>query len=136
VSDNDVKMNRLVAPASGRQGTSTALSTAAVAVEIKNLDDAPINNFTVKYRINNGAWVFENVAATITAGGVFTHTFTGTEDFSGTGTYTITAVVQHAGDAATRNDTGCVCHQAFKQCGNQPGNTFYRWHGNRCHSYV
>jgi hypothetical protein len=32
--------------------------------------------------------------------------FPGTENFSGTGTYTITAVVQHAGDAATRNDTG------------------------------
>jgi hypothetical protein len=105
ISDNDLKLNRLVAPGSGRQGTSTELSTAAVAVEIKNLDDAPATGFTVKYRINNGAWVFENVTATIAAGGVYTHLFTGTEDFSAAGTYTITAVVQHAGDAATANDT-------------------------------
>jgi hypothetical protein len=105
VSDNDVKMNRLVAPASGRQGTSTVLSTASVAVEVKNLDDAPVSNFTVKYRINNGAWTFENVSGAIAGGGVYTHTFTGTEDFSAIGTYTIIAVVQLAGDAATRNDT-------------------------------
>lgn len=106
LSDNDLKLAAIVAPVSGRKFTSSALTTAAVKIDIKNLDDAPATGFTVGYRINSGTWVFENVSTTIAAGGTYTHTFSTTENFSATGLYNITAVVKNAAtDIAVTNDT-------------------------------
>jgi hypothetical protein len=118
MSDNDLKLNTLIAPLSGREATSTELGTAAVKVEIKNLDNAAVTGFTIGYRINNSAWVFENVYATVAAGAVYRHTFGTTENFSAVGSYTIVAVVKNnATDVAVANDTlACI----IKQLPNSP----------------
>lgn len=108
ISDNDLKLNALISPVSGRRFTSTALgAVTAVQVEIKNLDDVPASNFVVKYSIDSGAtWVTENVALTIAAGQSYSHAFATTADFSAPGNYRVIAVVTNSiPDAVTANDT-------------------------------
>ena len=107
ISNHDLKLHALVSPATGRQFTASALgATEPVTIEVKNLDDAPVSQFTVQYAINGGVWVFEEVKATIAAGSVYTHTFAEPLDASAVGTYNIVAVVKNSNaDAATANDT-------------------------------
>ena len=118
ISDNDLKLNAIIAPVSGRKFTSTELQTTAVKVEVKNLDDAPVTGFTVQYQINGGTWVFENVATSVEPGAVYTHTFSTIEDFSATGLYNITAVVKNVvTDGVSNNDT---LTQSITHLENQP----------------
>lgn len=121
ISDNDLKLDAIVSPTSGRKFTSSGLSSSsAISVRIKNLDDAPINNFTVSYSINGSAFVSENVSTTIAAGGTYTHTFATTADLSAVGSYTIVAVVKNSTpDPVSANDTAVVL---VKQLDNQPLN--------------
>jgi hypothetical protein len=121
ISNNDLRVDAILSPKSGRKFTSTALtSSAVVSVRIKNLDDAPVSSFDVKYSINGGAWVVENVTTPIAAGGVYTHDFATTADLSTTGTYNLVAVVKNtAADPVAANDTAVV---VVKQIDNQPLN--------------
>ncbi len=106
ISNNDLKLAAIVAPLSGRKHTSTELTTAAVKVSIKNLDNATVAACTVGYKINSGAWVFENVSTAIAAAGTYTHTFGSIENFAAVGSYVITAVVKNnVTDIAVANDT-------------------------------
>lgn len=68
ISDGDLTVRRLVAPRTGREGTSTALTTAQpVQVLVRNLDDAPSSAYTVSYRMNGGTWVSQSVTVPIAA---------------------------------------------------------------------
>ena len=118
ISDNDLKIDSILYPLSGRKFTSSQLGNAVqIQVRIKNLDDASINNFDVKYSVNGGAWASENVSGAISAGGTYTHTFATPYDFSGVGTYTLTAVVDYSADTVKANDTLTM---VVKQLDNQP----------------
>ncbi|MGN6163641.1 MAG: S8 family serine peptidase [Flavisolibacter sp.] len=119
ISDNDLKLDAILAPKSGRKATSTALNASqVVSIRIKNLDDVAISNFTVQYAINGGAWVTENVTASIAAGGTYTHNFATTANLSALGTYTIAAVVKNAAaDPVSSNDTAWT---TVKHLDNQP----------------
>jgi hypothetical protein len=119
ISDNDLKIDAIVAPTSGRKFTSTQLSAStAVIVRVKNLDDAPVTNFDLKYSINGGAFVTENVAATIAAGATYTYTFTTIPDFSAPGNYNLVAVVKNSvADPVAANDTAIVL---IRHADNQP----------------
>lgn len=121
ISDNDLKLDAILSPATGRKFTSTQLgSSSAITIRIKNLDDAPVNNFTVKYSINGSAFVTENVATTIAGGATYTHTFASTADLSAVGSYSIVAVVKNSiPDTVTANDTATIL---VKQLDNQPLN--------------
>lgn len=121
ISDNDVKIDAILSPVSGRKFTSTQLSASApVSIRIKNLDDAPVSNFTVKYSINGGSFVTENVSATIAAGGVYTHTFAAAADLSAVGNYSFVFVVKNSvPDPVAANDTA---RTLVKQLDNQPLN--------------
>lgn len=117
ISDNDLKVDAIVAPTSGRLFTSTALSaTQPVTVRIKNLDDAPVTNFSVSYSIN-GSTVTENVSTSIAAGATYSHTFATTANLSAPGSYTVIASVRNAPDVITANDSITV---VVKQIDNQP----------------
>ena len=107
ISDNDLKLEAIVSPVSGRIFTKTALQPATpVRIAIKNLDDAAAANFTVSYSVNGGAWHSEPLTAAVAAGAVYTHDFTAPYDFSAPGRYEIKAVVTNAAaDPVTRNDT-------------------------------
>ncbi|MGB8190744.1 MAG: S8 family serine peptidase, partial [Chitinophagaceae bacterium] len=107
ISDNDLIVESLVSPATGRKNTSaTLLSTHAITVRIKNLDDAPANNFSVSYAVNNGQWLTENIAVTLAPGSSYDHTFNTTADLSATGVYKIATVVKNTiTDPSVHNDT-------------------------------
>ncbi|RYZ30152.1 MAG: T9SS type A sorting domain-containing protein [Chitinophagaceae bacterium] len=118
ISDNDLKMDAILAPQTGRLFTSNQLSTTQpITVRIKNLDDAPVANYSVAYSINGGAVVTENITTAIAAGATYDHTFSTTADFSAPGSYTIVASVQNSGDLVTTNDAMTI---VVKQIDNQP----------------
>jgi hypothetical protein len=105
ISDNDLKVDTILAPASGRKFTSSEITSNSLVVRIKNLDDVPATGFTVKYSINGGGFISNIVAATIPANGTYTHTFTGV-DFSAAGNYnTVVVVKNNSVDANPVNDT-------------------------------
>lgn len=108
ISDNDLKADAILTPAiSGRKFTSSSLpATNPLTVRIKNLDDAPVNNFEIKYSFNNGLWITENNTTPVAAGGTYVHTFTSSFDLSATGTYNFKVVVKNLlPDPAVLNDT-------------------------------
>jgi hypothetical protein len=107
ISDNDLKLNAITSPFSGRRFTSTQLSNAnVITVQVKNLDDAPVSNFTVHYSINGGSWVTENVTTTVAGGATYNHSFAAPVDLSATGNYQLRTVVKNAtADLVTSNDT-------------------------------
>lgn len=121
ISDNDLKIDAIISPVSGRKFTSTQLSAAtAITVRIKNLDDAPVTNFDLKYSINGGAFVTENVNTTVAAGTTFSYTFTTTADLSAVGNYNLIVVVKNAVvDPVPGNDTATTL---VRQVDNQPLN--------------
>ncbi len=117
ISDGDLKLDSIVSPNNGRKFTSTEITSNNLVVRIKNLDDAPVNNFDIKYSINGSAFVTQNIAVTIPAGGSYTHTFTGV-NFSAAGNYSIIAVVKNtATDVVTKNDTA---YRTIKHLPNNP----------------
>ncbi len=106
-SDNDLKLNAIIAPVSGRMNTSTALTaTTPVIVSIKNLDNAVQNNYRIKYFVND---VLHATQAGISLASLATvsQQFTITYDFSVIGIYQLMAVVENlaATDPNTTNDT-------------------------------
>ncbi len=119
ISDNDLAMNAIISPKSGRRFTSTELTTATpITVQIKNLDDAPVNNFQVRYSLNGAAWITESVSATIAAGGIYNHTFNTTINLSVLGSYNlIVEVINTNPDVVTRNNT---LSTTIRQLDNQP----------------
>ena len=122
ISDNDLKLNAIISPVTGRKFTSTELGSAtAVKVEVKNLDDNPVSNFLLKYSIDGGTtWVSENVTTNISSAGIYTHDFTTTADLSAIGPYSLMAVVVNNNpDGNSNNDT---LKTLIKQLPNQPLN--------------
>lgn len=121
ISDNDLKIDAIISPVSGRKFTSTQLSsTTLISVRIKNLDDAPVTNFDVKYSINGGSFITENVNTTIAAGATYVHTFAAPADLSAPGNYNIVFVVKNtAPDPVASNDTATTM---VKHLDNQPLN--------------
>jgi hypothetical protein len=118
ISDNDLKLDSLLQPITGRKFTNSELgSSVQIKARVKNLDNVAISNFDIKYSVNGGAWVSENIPGAISAGATITHTFATTYDFSAIGTYTIKAVVDYASDTVRANDTLTV---VVKQLDNQP----------------
>ena len=106
ISNNDLVLDSIIAPRSGRKYTSKELGMSAVSVRVKNLDDEPVSGFTVKYKLSNNAWVSESIGATIAAGGTYDHTFNTTEDFRAVGSYPLVAVVNNSTpDPVSANDS-------------------------------
>jgi hypothetical protein len=119
ISDNDLKVDAIIAPVTGRLFTSSQLTaTQQVSIRIKNLDDAPINTYSVTYSVN-GTPVTETVSTPIAGGASVNHLFTTTADLSAPGSYTITATVTYAADPVAANNS---LSTVVKQLDNQPIN--------------
>ena len=111
ISDNDLKIDAILSPVSGRLHTSSELSaTTTISVRIKNLDDATVNTLDLKYSVNGGAFTAAEPNGPVTAGGTITHNFTATYDFSPVGSYVLKVAVQNtaAADPVAANDTMTV----------------------------
>ena len=120
ISDNDLKVDAIVAPVSGRKFTSTELpSSSIISVRIKNLDDAAVNNFNMAYSVNGGAWITESVNTAVAGGATYTHNFTATYNFSAIGIYTLRVAVTNTSaiDPVPANDTMTA---VIKQLNNSP----------------
>ncbi|ANE52554.1 S8 family serine peptidase [Flavisolibacter tropicus] len=108
ISDNDLKLDAILTPTSGRKATSSALtSTTPIKVRVRNLDDVAISNFSVKYSIDGGStWVTEAVTATIPAQGTYEYTFAATANLAAIGNYNfVAAVVNNTTDPIAENNT-------------------------------
>lgn len=122
ISDNDLQLNAILSPVSGRKFTSTELTNATtVSVEVKNLDDAAVTGFTLKYSIDGGNnWIAENVTANLPAAGIYQHDFTIPANLSAIASYSVMAVViNNSADANTGNDT---LKTTIRHLDNQPLN--------------
>mgnify|MGYP003574853502 CR=1 FL=1 len=106
-SDNDLKLNAILSPVSGRANTSTALGTATpVIISVKNLDNVVANNYQVKYFINNVLQATQT-GVPLNALETVTQQFTVPYNFSAIGNYQLMAVVENlaAVDPNRANDT-------------------------------
>lgn len=107
ISDNNLMLDSIVSPLPGRLFTTSALGTLVpIVIRIRNLDNMPVPDFTIKYSLNGGPFTEATPGQPIAARSTFTYTFPGI-DMSASGTYRITAIVinQAATDPQTSNDT-------------------------------
>jgi len=118
ISNGDLKLDSLVQPSTGRKFTISELgNSVAIQARVKNVNDTAISNFDMKYSVNGGPWVSENIPGPLNPGATITHTFATTYDFSAVGTYTIRAVVDYVNDPVRANDTLTTI---VKQLDNEP----------------
>jgi hypothetical protein len=109
---NDLKIDALIAPSSGRELTSSALSASTIIrVRVKNLDNTnAATSYNVKYSVNGSGFVSEPVVVALAANDTATHNFAATYDFSPTGSYIVRVVVENTSaiDPVSANDTMTV----------------------------
>ncbi len=123
ISDNDLKVDSIISPASsGRVFTSTALSgSVPVTIRIKNLDDAVSSgNINVSYSINGGAPVAEVITspvANIAAGGFIDHVFATNANLLAVGTYSLQVTATKVSDPVIVNNS---LTKIYKQLNNLP----------------
>jgi hypothetical protein len=117
ISDNDLKLDSIISPNTGRQFTSTAITTNSLAIRIKNLDDAPVTGFSVQYSINGSTFITENVSTTIPAQAPYDHTFSGM-NFANQGDYNIIAVVKN--NTTDNNPINDTLRQTIRHLANAP----------------
>ncbi len=120
ISNNDLKVDAILAPRSGRLFTSSQLGAATtVSVRIKNLNDTAVNSYDVRCSVNNGPFTTAESDGPVAAGGTSVHNFTTTYDFSAVGTYILRVVVTNtsAVDPVAANDTMTMI---VKQLPNDP----------------
>ncbi|WP_205509371.1 S8 family serine peptidase [Longitalea arenae] len=104
--DNDITTDLLVAPVSGREHTLSQLGAVSPQIRIKNLGAiTATGTFNITYQVNGGTPVTEATAQSIAANSTYTFTFASAYNFAATGTYTIKAWVDFAGDLKKANDT-------------------------------
>ena len=96
ISNNDIKMDSIVAPVYGRLNTSTALTTTTtVSARIKNLDDNDVTSFKMRYYIGGTLIIEDVVSATINPGNTYTHNFSLPYNFSSAGNYILKVEVEN-----------------------------------------
>lgn len=82
-------------------------STTPVRIRVRNTRNSDITLVPVRYRVNGGAWVTEDVPF-IAANDTATYTFTGTANLLTPGNYLIEAEVVYPSDSYPVNDTASV----------------------------
>jgi hypothetical protein len=100
ISNNDLKMDSIIAPVYGRLNTSTALTaTTTVSARIKNLDDNNLNSFKMRYYVGGTLVIEDLVSTTVTPGSTYTHNFSVPYNFSGAGNYILKVEVENTSGA-------------------------------------
>jgi hypothetical protein len=104
--DNDLSIDSLLAPVTGRKNTLSQLGTTAPQVRLQNLGNLPTSgSFTIAYQVNGGSILSELISPAMVAHSSTNIMFTNVTDFSTPGTYTIKAWVEYSGDLNHANDT-------------------------------
>jgi hypothetical protein len=141
ISNNDIKMDSIVAPVYGRLNTSTALTASTiVSARIKNLDDANVTSFKMRYYIGATLIVEDIVSTTVTPGSTHTHNFSVPYNFSLAGNYVLKVEVENTAgvDPVTINNS---ITDTVRQLTNDPlilpftdnleSATYYQYYKNR-----
>jgi hypothetical protein len=106
ISDNDLRIDALLSPRTGRRFTSSQPGNGPVQLRIRNLDDALASSFTVSYSLNGGTWITETNTQPVNAGATYDHSFSQPADLTLPGSYTLrVAVTNAAPDGVRGNDT-------------------------------
>lgn len=108
ISNNDLKIESIVTPASsGRKNTSSELSGAVfIKMRIKNLDDVDFNgSLDVGYSLNGAAIPVETITPFIEKGKTYDHTFEVGANLANVGDYNIKVYIHSNADVVTANDT-------------------------------
>jgi Subtilase family/Secretion system C-terminal sorting domain/CARDB len=96
ISNNDIKLDSILAPVYGRLNTSTALTAATiVSARIKNLDDADVTNFKMRYYVGGSLMVEDQVSTIVAPGNTYTHNFSLPYNFSSAGNYILKVEVEN-----------------------------------------
>jgi hypothetical protein len=96
ISNNDLRMDSIIAPVYGRLNTSTALTTATtVSARIKNLDDNNVTSFKMRYYVGGSLVVEELVSSIVTPGSTYIHNFSLPYNFSIAGNYILKVEVEN-----------------------------------------
>ncbi|ACT95524.1 S8 family serine peptidase [Dyadobacter fermentans] len=120
ISDNDLKVESILTPASsGRKNTSSALTSAVfVKIRIKNLDDVDFNGpLDVGYLLNGMAVPVETINPFIEKGKTYDHTFAVGANLADVGNYTFKVYIHGNQDLVAANDT---ITKTFRQLPNDP----------------
>lgn len=102
----DIKLNPILAPLSGRKGTSTERgSSERVVYSVRNNDDAPTSiPFYIKTYVNGVLRLTDTVSTAIPANSARTILSSGSIDLSVTGRYVLRSVVEKTDDPDTTNN--------------------------------
>jgi len=96
ISNNDLKIDSIIAPVYGRLNTSTALTAATtVSARIKNLDDANVTSLKMRYYVGGTLIVEDLISTTITPGNTYSHNFSLPYNFSSVGNYILKVEVEN-----------------------------------------
>jgi hypothetical protein len=98
---NDVQLSAIEEPLAASCGLTTG---NPVVISVFNSSNTTLLNIPVRYRINNGSWVIENIPS-ITPNTSISYSFTNVADLSALGTHLVEAVVDYPGDSFRENDT-------------------------------
>lgn len=107
ISDNDLAIDKVFTPVSGRLLTSTELkNNATIILNVRNLDDIPNSNYRVSYSINNGAWQSQVFTDAIPAKSIKSITLT-PANLATAGSYSFRFAVENltATDPVVANDS-------------------------------
>src|SRR5450432_511094 len=106
--NNDLLLDSVLAPVSGRQFTSSQPGNQRISIRVRNPGSvATASPVSFSYQVNNGTVVTELSASALPAGSssVFTFAAANSYDFSSAGNYDIKTWVQYAADTIPGNDT-------------------------------
>lgn len=119
ISDGDLAVQQLIMPSSGRRFTSTALTTTEnIKAVVRNLDDAPANNYRVWYSINSAPWASVNATKPLPATDTVQVSI-GDFDFSAEGAYSVQVAVQNISGVDTEHANDSLSTR-LKQLSNTP----------------
>jgi hypothetical protein len=118
--NNDLVLDALQTPVTGRLFTSTQLGSTRLPVTVRNAGSVATSSpVTFSYQVNGGPPVSEVFAGAILAQAAMLYTFSlaGSYDFSAPGTYAVKTWVSYASDPTRSNDTLLT---VIKQLKNDP----------------
>ena len=96
ISNNDLRIDSIIAPVYGRVNTSTALTaTTTISARIKNLDDNNVTSFKMRYYVGGSLVVEDLVSTTVASGSTYTHNFSLPYNFSLAGNYILKVEVEN-----------------------------------------
>jgi hypothetical protein len=116
----DLSVEKIIAPVSGRQYTSTALSNSeSIIVRIRNNDDEPATNYMISYQLNDNPWISQTFTLAIPNAGNITLTLGTPLDISAVGVYNLKVAIENLSltDPFTSNDTSMI---VIKHVANEP----------------